>query len=180
VTLTGEVTSYNGKELTVKWYRLSSGLYIKDASLSETKPALVTVKKYKSSKTRYISSTSVKIWKYPSTKGSSTTLCKLTKGTKIKVTAKATKYRGKKLSATWYKIRFTKNGKTYTGYVKSKFLTAKKPSSSSSSGSSKSSSSSDGLYSGSDKWTDIGLEGDTWGTPDDSEYTGPYIDENSY
>jgi hypothetical protein len=149
VNLVGEVTSYDGKEPDTKWYQLSTGAYIKDTNLSETKPALVAVSKYSKAKTWYAKKNNVQIRKYPSTEKKSKNVCKLSNGTKIKVVGKVTKYSGKKTSETWYKVKVTKSGKNYTGYIKSTTITTTKPSSSSSS--SKNNNTSDGIPTESDK-----------------------------
>jgi hypothetical protein len=167
VKLVGEVTSYNGKTLKTKWYQLNTGEYIKNANLSKSKPALVSVTKYKKAKIRYTTKKGLKVRKYPSTAKSSKTLCTLGKGAKIKLVGKVTKYRAKKVSGTWYKVKVTKNGKSYTGYVRindSSYVSKTKPNYSSSSSSSSSSNSNTGTSTNStDKitpdWGDINLTG---------------------
>jgi hypothetical protein len=138
VKLVGEVTSYNGKTLKTKWYQLSTGAYIKAANLSETKPELVSVSKYSKAKTWYAKTNNVKIRKYPSTEKKSKTVCKLSKGTKIKVVGKVTKYAGKKTSGTWYYGTASYNGTKYSGYFEysSSAISKSQPSTSSSGGSS--------------------------------------------
>ena len=129
VKVVGEVTEYDGKTLKTKWYQLDSGVYVSSSNLSKSKPATVTVKKYKKSKTRYAKSKNVKVYKYPSTAKTSTVKVKLSKGTKVQVLGKVTKYRGDSFSTTkWYKCKVTVAGKSYTGYIHRDNLTTTPPS----------------------------------------------------
>lgn len=136
IKVIGEVTEYDGKTLKTKWYQLDSGVYVSSSNLSKSKPATVTVKKYKKSKTRYAKSKNVKVYKYPSTAKTSTVKVKLSKGTKVQVFGKVIKYRGETFSKTkWYNCKVTVAGKSYTGYIHRDNLTTTKPKNSSSSGS---------------------------------------------
>lgn len=139
IKVVGEVTEYDGKILKTKWYQLDSGVYVSSSNLSNSKPDTVTVKKYKKSKTRYAKTKNIKVYKYPSTAKTSTVKVKLSKGTKVTVKGVATKYKGKAVKGTWYKVSVKKNGKTYTGYIHRDNLTTTKPknNNSSSSGGSK-------------------------------------------
>jgi hypothetical protein len=104
----------------------------------------------------------------------SKTLCTLGKGAKIKLIGKVSKYRAKKVSGIWYKVKVTKNGKSYTGYVRindSGYITKTKLSSSSSKKdtSSSGSSSSDKAQAERDAimddidWSDVDMDGVTQG-----------------
>lgn len=134
IKVVGEVTEYDGKTLKTKWYQLDSGVYVSSSNLSKSKPATVTVKKYKKSKTRYAKSKNVKVYKYPSTAKTSTVKVKLSKGTKVTVKGVATKYKGKAVKGTWYKCKVKVGNKTYTGYIHRDNLTTTKPKNNSSSG----------------------------------------------
>lgn len=135
IKVVGEVTEYDGKTLKTKWYQLDSGVYVSSSNLSKSKPATVTVKNYKKSKTRYAKSKNVKVYKYPSTAKTSTVKVKLSKGTKVQVFGKVIKYRGDRFSTTkWYNCKVTVAGKSYTGYIHRDNLTTTKPKNNSSSG----------------------------------------------
>lgn len=134
IKVVGEVTEYDGKTLKTKWYQLDSGVYVSSSNLSKSKPATVTVKKYKKSKTRYAKTKNVKVYKYPSTAKTSTVKVKLSKGTKVTVKGVATKYKGKDVKGTWYKCKVKVANKTYTGYIHRDNLATTKPKNSSSSG----------------------------------------------
>ena len=135
IKVVGEVTEYDGKTLKTKWYQLDSGVYVSSSNLSKSKPATVTVKKYKKSKTRYAKSKNVKVYKYPSTAKTSTVKVKLSKGTKVQVFGKVIKYRGDSFSTTkWYNCRVKVGGTSCTGYIHRDNLTTTKPKNSSSSG----------------------------------------------
>lgn len=135
IKVIGEVTEYDGKTLKTKWYQLDSGVYVSSSNLSKSKPATVTVKKYKKSKTRYAKSKNVKVYKYPSTAKTSTVKVKLSKGTKVQVFGKVIKYRGDSFSTTkWYNCRVKVGGMSCTGYIHRDNLTTTKPKNSSSSG----------------------------------------------